>query len=183
MNLNALEMLEIEEFEQQEEEIKQSFKIQDLETANWAFRKIKVYQKEMESIDELADKEIERIKEWQRKEKNKHEGTISFFNGLLTQYFLEQRESDPKFKISTPHGSMGTRKQQPKWNITNPDILLAWLKGNQREDLIKIKEEPKLKEIKEKFIQYQNEALDENGEVVPGIVVIEQEDKINIKIK
>jgi len=116
-NLNPLEQFEIEEYEAQPEEVKQRFKINSLDTANWAMRKIKAYKNQQAEVDELAEKEMQRIKEWKEKEKKKTQRSIEFFESLLTGYLYEQREIDAKFRVSTPYGSVGTRKQQPKWEI------------------------------------------------------------------
>lgn len=181
-NLNSLEQFEIEEYEAQPEKTKERFKIKDLDTANWAMRKINVYKKQQAAIDELTEHEMQRIKEWQEKEKKKSQSTIDFFESLLEGYLIEQRQLDPKFKVSTPYGSVGTKKQQPKWELSNDD-LIAWLKENGKENLIRIKEEPALKEIKETFTIAGTHAVDENGELIPGIYILYQEEKIIIKIK
>ena len=181
-NLNPLEQFEIEEYEQKPEEVKQRFKIDNLEQANWALRKIKAYSKQQAELDDLAEKEIQRIREWQEKEKKKTQRSIDFFESILTLYLYEQRIKDPKFKVSTPYGTISTRKQQPKWEIKDKEGLVTWLKENNLEQLVRIKEEPALKDIKGSFEKHGVNAIDENGEIIPGIYILEQPDKVIIKI-
>lgn len=182
-NLNPLEQFEIEEYESQPEEVKERFKISNLDTANWAMRKINAYKNQQAEVDELAEKELQRINEWKEKEKKKTQRSIEFFESLLTGYLYEQRQIDAKFKVSTPYGSVSTRKQQPKWEI-DQENLVAWLKENNKVDLIRTKEEPAIKEIKETFSITGVNAVDSNtGEVVPGIYILYQQEKVVIKTK
>ena len=61
--MNKLQEQEIETIEQDER-----FKVTDLESANWVFKKLDAINSKEEEINDLADKEIERIKSWKDKE-------------------------------------------------------------------------------------------------------------------
>jgi len=183
LNLNMLEELEIEEYEQQPEETKQKFKISDLNQASWAFRKIAAFEKKQEEIDALANMEIGRIKEWKDKELESIQKSIRFFEGLLGLYLMELRELDQKAKVTTPYGTVSTRKQKPQWQIKD-DELLGWLKENNHEDLIRTKEEPALAIMQTTFKIVGESVVDiATGELVAGIRIIEQDDKIVVKTK
>lgn len=181
INLNPLEQFEIEEYEKEPEEVRKRFKIEDLNSANWAMRKIRAYKMQQEEVDALAKAETERIKTWQEKEKKKTENQVEFFESLLTEFLYDQRKSDEKYKISTPYGTVSTRKNQDKWNLKD-EPLLAWLKENDRTDLIRTKEEPALRDIKTAFIAVGVNAVDENGEIIPGIYIQDQPESVIIKI-
>lgn len=181
-NLNLLDIYEIEEYEQQPEEVKQRFRVENLDQANWAMRKLKAVKKQQAEIDTLADNEIQRIKAWQDKEKKKNERTSEFFEFLLTEYLMEGRKTDKKFKVTTPNGSVSTKKQQTKWEIRNEKELIKWLKETGNAKLIRTKDEAALSEIKTSFKISGVNAVDENGEIVPGLYVKEQPDKVIIKI-
>ena len=156
------------------------FTIENLDSANWAFRKLAAIERKRSEIKELADKEIQRIKEWQKQEEKGLNNSKEFFEGLLTEYFIRQREVDPKFKISTPYGKVSSRKQQPKWNYDN-DKVVEWLKKNNSE-LIRIKEEPDKREIKKAYKVVGNNVVTENGEIVEGITVEDRPDSITVKV-
>ena len=156
------------------------FTIENLDSANWAFRKLAAIERKRGEIKELADKEIERIKEWQEQEEKGLNNSKEFFEGLLTEYFIRQKEVDPKFKISTPYGKVSSRKQQPKWNYDN-DKVIEWLKKNNSE-LIRIKEEPDKREIKKAYKVVGNSVVTENGEIVEGITVEDRPDSITVKV-
>lgn len=178
--LFEMELQEIDEIIEDGTQEKERFKIENLEAANWAFRKLAAIERKRGEIKELADKETERIKEWQEQEEKGLNNSKEFFEGLLTEYFIRQREVDPKFKISTPYGKVSSRKQQPKWNYDN-DKVLNWLKENDTE-LIRIKEEINKVELKKKYQIVGNEVVTEDGEIVEGITIENRPDSINIKV-
>lgn len=161
-------------------ETKERFKIEDLESANWAFRKLAAIEKKRKEIQELAEKEIERIKSWQEQEEKALDNSKEFFEGLLTEYFAKEREKNPKFKISTPYGKVTARKQQPKWHY-DEGKLVEWLKENNKE-LLRVKYEPNKSEIKKTFKIAGSNVVTEDGEIVEGITVEQRPEKIDIKV-
>ncbi|HHY13231.1 MAG TPA: hypothetical protein GX526_01105 [Thermoanaerobacterales bacterium] len=180
--MNELLEMELEEAIDTVEaaEVGGRFTIQDLDSANWAFRKLAAIEKKRNEIKELADKEIDRIKEWQEQEEKGLNNSKEFFEGLLTEYFIRQKEVDPKFKISTPYGKVSSRKQQPKWNYNDRE-LLDWLKENQPE-FIRIKEEPNKVEIRKNCKVIGQNVVTKDGEIVEGITIEEREPKVTIKV-
>lgn len=161
-------------------ETQEKFKIDNLEAANWAFRKLAAVERKRKEIQEIAQKEIERIKAWEEQEIGNLDNSKEFFKGLLTEYFVRQRELDPKFKLSTPYGRVSSRKQQPKW-IYEDEKVLNWLKENDTE-LIRIKEEIDKVELKKKYQIVGNTVVTEDGEIIEGITIEERPDSINIKV-
>ncbi|NLY46827.1 MAG: hypothetical protein GX053_12700 [Tissierella sp.] len=169
------------------EGVKKKFKIEDLETANWAFRKLKAIEEKKKEIEELAnqemepyEKEIARIKKWKEDEFKQYDHSINFFSFLLEEYYREQRKVDAKFKLSTPYGKITSRKQQPKWNYEE-DRLLKWLKANDLE-LIRTKEEVDKNELKKKYQVVSGNVVTENGEIVEGITIEEREATVKVEV-
>ena len=170
------ELINIDE----EVENKEKFVIENLESANWAFRKLKAIEEREKDIELLANKEIERIQDWQRKEIEATKGSKDFFEGLLMEYYVKQREEDSKFKLSTPYGKVTSRKQQPKWNYEDGKTI-EWLRQNNRE-LIRIKEEIDKGELKKLYKIHGDKVVTEDGEIVEGIVIENRDDTINVKV-
>jgi hypothetical protein len=178
---NILDEIELEEFEEIPPEVKERFKIDCLDKANWAIRKLKAFNAHQKEIDILATNEIERIKTWQEKEQKNTDSSSEFFKFLLTEYLYKCRETDKKFKISTPYGKVSTKKQQSKWEFIDKELLMKWLVDNN-ENLIRTKEEPALDLIKKEFRILGTEVIDSNGEIVPGIFIRAMADKVTFKI-
>lgn len=161
-------------------ETQERFKIDNLEAANWAFRKLAAIERKKKEVQELAQKEIERIKTWEQQEISSLNNSKEFFEGLLTEYFAREREKDPKFKISTPYGKVSARKQQPKWHYDD-EKLVNWLLENDKE-LVRVKYEPDKNGIKKKYKVIGTNVVTEDGEIVEGITVEERPEKIEIKV-
>lgn len=173
--INEKEILELEDFEEEK------FKIESLEQSNWAFRKIKAQEDKIRELEDLAKKETERIEDWLESETKQYRDSISYFEGLLTSYFVRQREVDPKFKLSTPYGKVTSRKQQPKF-IRDDEKFLEWLKGNQLSDFINIKETPNWGEFKKHIEVKDGLVVANTGEIVEGVEAEQRADNITVKV-
>lgn len=178
--LLEMELQEIDEIMQEDTQEKKRFRIENLEAANWAFRKLAAIERKKKEVQELAQKEIERIKAWEQQEISSLDNSKEFFEGLLKEYFAREREKDPKFKISTPYGKVSARKQQPKWHYDEAK-LIEWLKENNK-DLLRVKYEPDKNEIKKVYKVVGTNVVTEDGEIVEGITVEEMPEKIEIKV-
>jgi len=178
--LFEMELQEIDEIMEESQQEKERFKIETLEAANWALRKLAAINAEEKKINNLKDKEISRIENWAKDELDKLSNSRQFFEGLLTEYFIKQRELDPKFKISTPYGKVTARKQQPKWNY-DEDKVVNWLLQNDKE-LVRVKYEPDKNGIKKKYKIVGTNVVTDDGEIVEGITVEERPETISIKV-
>lgn len=176
MSINLLQMNELEDiqeyvFQHSEDQVKQRFQITDLNSLNWAFRKLSAIEAKKAEINKLADAEIERIEAYRKREMEATQHSEDFFKSLIAAYAVKEREKDPKFKAKTPYGSVSFRKRQPKWHY-NDEELLNFLEQNELTDLIRVKKEPVKPEIKKRFsINEDGRAFDENGQEVAGINV------------
>ena len=184
--MEALSILEfdIEEIDMEEtpqEELKQRFKIQDLGGCDWTLRKLTAINEKETDIENRAKKEIERINEWKAGELKKTEDDKAYFEGLILEYYVEQKQLDPEFKISSPYGKVSSRKQPLKYDY-DTDKFIKWAEENERADLIRIKQEVDKKSTKKAFMVNGNQLVDEDtGMVVEGVIVTEVPDKITIK--
>jgi len=83
------------------------------------------------------------------------------------------REDDPKLKtVKLPHGTLKMRAQQPQYEYDEAQ-LLPWAKENLPEAVI-VKESVAKTPVK-KHIQ-------ETGEVVPGVTIIERPEKFSVEV-
>jgi phage host-nuclease inhibitor protein Gam len=177
--MNQLQRIEIEEVTP---EVKESFRVTDTDSLNWAFRKLQAYQQELAEVNRLANSEMERIKTWQEREQKRISEHTEFFESLISQFATEKRAQDPKFKCSTPYGKISFRKQQPKWEY-DEKTLIESLKSNGFTDLIRIKEEPDKAELKKRFAVNNGQVVCvETGVLIEGVMVYEQPEKISITI-
>src|SRR5690606_15843611 len=172
----------LNEFLDEQENINdEKFKINDEQQANWALRKIKQLQEQVKETNALAEAEIEKINAWAESENEKAQRSIDYFLGLLTQFAIEQRKKNPKFKsMKLPNGAIRFRKQQPKFHYDD-EKLLESLKRTGKTDFIKVKEVPDKAAVKKSFILHEDKLVDpDTGEFIEGVTVEHREEKIEV---
>src|SRR5690625_1138807 len=102
--------------DEQEQVANEGFKVDDDQKANWALRKIKQMQQQINENNKLADYEIEKIEQWRQQENEQAQNSIDYFQSLLSEYAMDKREQDSNFKSMTlPNGRFGFRKRPAKW--------------------------------------------------------------------
>ena len=152
---------------------KERFEITDLSSLSWVMREIlHPLKKEVEQVKHLEKLEIERIKEWAEKETRAPLQEMQYWEQRIADYHLSILEQDPKQRtLSTPYGKSRTRRSAAQPDKADDEKLLTYAKSNQLNDLIKVEESVKWGDLKKKLKVVGNNVVDENGEVVPGVVV------------
>jgi len=157
--------------------------------ANWALRKIRHMKKKQNKNKELAEsqiekiqKEIDEIEHWLEKENEKVQKNIDFMKSKLKNYAMELKDDNPDLKThNLPFGALKFRKRQPKWNY-NDDKLLEFAESNL-EEAVKIKKKVDKRKLKKKAEVVGNKAvLEDTGEVIDGIKVVERPEKFKIDV-
>lgn len=156
------------------------FIVDSIEKANWCFRKLKEIDDKEKEIEQLADKELERIERWRERELEAYQGSKEHFQGMLELYYRTEKEKNDKFKLSTPYGQVTSRKQQPKF-IRDDEKLLGWIRKSKPE-MVKIKESPDWESLKKDIIVDGDKAITTDGEVVEGVEVVVRDYTVNIKV-
>ena len=177
-------MNEIEELEQVEVE-EDRFIVDSPEKADWALYKLREVNKTIDQNKKLADKNHERIDEWLEHENSKANDSKEYFENLLQEYFTNERAKNPKFKFSSPNGKLSSRKQQPKW-IYEENKLVDVLKDTEFVTSVPKLEKKLFKDAAKKGLDglsiVGSKVVNTNtGEVINGVQIQEQPDKIVIK--
>ena len=160
------------------EEQYDGFQITDDAAAEWAVQKIKEAQADTKKWQEHFAAQLIAIK-------RNNDDTIAAMKGYLAHYFatVPHRETKTQAKYELPSATLIRKQQQPQYERDN-DALLAYLEGNRRADLIRIKREPAWDEVK-KCAVVQGETLvdSDTGEVIAGVRVITRPDTFDVKLK
>lgn len=124
-------------------EVKEGFKVYDLESANWCFRKLRALAEKEAEIEAVAKDEIDRINYWKNKEERDIKESREYFEMLLKEYYSNQKANDPKFKCKTPYGSISSRKTKnidydeskmlDYLKVSHPDMIQTVEKFNKAE--------------------------------------------------
>ena len=150
---------------------KQPFRVTDLSSANWCFKKIKALmnrQKELEEYIEIekqeAEKEAQRIQDYYENETNKI-------------------KEDPKFKINTVDGTASFGKLQQKIKYDD-NTMLEFCKQNNLEKFINVTTTEKLnkKEFNNYLSVIDGKVVTDDGEILEN-TFIEEIQNFNVKTK
>lgn len=169
-SLQQIELMEVEEIQAQETK----FEITDINSLNWAFRKLSALKSKEKEIKQLADIERDRIAQWELGELSTISSSVEFFENLITVYHANQLAQDPKAKtISTPYGKSKSRKTKEAPDKANEGAILQHVIENGMDDYIKnsLKWADFKKSVRIVEISGEKVVVDENGAIVPGMTV------------
>ena len=157
-------------------EVKECFKVYDLESANWCFRKLRALAEKEAEIEAVAKDEIDRINYWKNKEERDIKESREYFEMLLKEYYSNQKTIDSKFKCKTPYGSISSRKTK---NIDYDESkMLDYLKVSHP-DMIQTVEKFNKAEVK-KIIKGNVDIY--TGEILDFVTEVTNEN-INVKVE
>jgi thioesterase domain-containing protein len=186
--MNLLQANELNDWKQEKEQVeeKKHFEITGLDSLNWAFRKLAAFKAKEAEITELAKKERERIDFWEAEQKKTIQAEVEFFESLINQYHAKVLQEDPKAKtLSTPYGKSKARKSKAQPDKTNEKEILQHVLDNNMEEYIKpslkwadLKKSLRIVEVDGKQV-----AVDENGQVVPGVTIKPEEIKYSVEVE
>lgn len=157
------------------EEVREAFSINDLQDATWAFRKLRAIDAKKKELETILNEEINGLKEWFCKETKSLDDDKAYFEGLLSAYYIEERAKDKKFKLSTPYGKV-TSSKKTKYIYEDEQAIIDYCNMNEI-DAIRVKEELDKTAFKNLCKDGVNQST---GEVVPGVRV-EKVESISVK--
>lgn len=152
--------------------------------ADFYLRQINKLKQQKEEINEFVDQEIERqlrlYQEYREDRMRPLDNQIAFYENALKTFAMNEYAETNKKTIKLPNGTLAIKKQQPKY-VYNDEQVLEFLQENNYKDYIRTKAEVNKKDLKKNAIVNNNNELVIDGKVVPGVVVIPQEDKFEVK--
>lgn len=186
--MNALMNMELDElqeitFQLPEAEVKQRFRITDLDSLNWTLRKLAALEAKRKEHEALAKKEYERIRAWEEKVSKDIDDHKQFLTMLIEDFARSQRAADPKWKVSTPYGKVTFRKQQPKWTYDEQKALES-VETAGLYKYIRVKKELDKTALKASVnVLEDGRVVDaETGSFIEGVAVTEQAESVKVEV-
>lgn len=184
--MNKLQEVELEEMDSVESEFNK-FEINDIDSLNWAFRKLSALKSKEKETKQLADKERIRITSWEQSELSHVRSSIEFFETMAAQYHMKQLAEDPKSKtISTPYGKVKSTTSKAQPDKYNEEQLLEFVKNNEL-PFVETVEKLKWGELKKSLqvveLNGQQVVVDVSGQFVPGAIVKPQSTTFKVEIE
>ena len=167
-------------------EDQEQWKITNDSEAEWLIDKVNEDLIEIKRFELSLTNKIELLKERLEKVKKEKENKIVRRDSYLLMYFEEipeelKKKSKTMDKYRLPSGEIIKKYPAPEFKRDN-DTLVNWLKENKMNDYIEVKESAKWSDLKKvtKTIG-SSVVLEETGEIIDGIEVIERAPTLEFK--
>lgn len=177
--MDALEKSDLENDQQSTE--KQKFEVHDLSSATWVMRKLRDFDAQDDEVKRVAKEQINDIEKWQQKELDKNESSREYMEGLLSDYLHELRQTDKKAHISTPYGTVSTRKQREGVNWPNDKKLVQSLSDQGLTQYLKPNPKPDKEAIKKNFHFVGDHYISNDGMILDGPTIKPASEKTTFK--
>ena len=157
------------------------FKITDDSTADWAIEKINAARAERDRLLSLVEEKIEQLEEKRKLLIVNFEDDTSYLRSKLMEYFSTVKTQDTKTmkKYKLVSGTLILKKQQPMYERDEAK-LLTWAETTAPE-LVKVKKEVSWADLK-KQADVSGDKLLLDGEIIPGVTVVEREDVFEVQV-
>ena len=151
--------------------------------ADFYLRQINKLKEQKEEINKFVDQELERqmrlYQQYREDRIRPLDNQIAFYEEALKTFAMNEYAETNKKTIKLPNGTLSIRKQPPKY-IYNDEEVLSFLKENNLNDYIRVKEEVNKKDLKKAAKITNNNQMMIDGKEVPGVVVVPQDDKFEV---
>jgi hypothetical protein len=174
------------------------FRIDSLDVANWAVRRIAVHAAKLGEAEAFAQRERDRIELWLLGERERAEQSTAFLAGLLRQYH-EARLAENGVDVRTvdrdgwekardktirlPAGELVARRGEARWEMDEA-VLIPYLRQHARELIRNPDPQIDKRAVKAALQDRVTEdgfAVNGEGEPIPGIRVHEPE--VSFKVR
>jgi hypothetical protein len=150
----------------------------DLEHVERLLRGIAYREREIARARDFAQAVRDRVAEWLEQEEKRL--STDHHRLVLEGYHRARLAEDPRAKtITLPSGTLTARAGQARWSI-DADYFVPWAQAHAPE-LVRTKVEPALSEAKRALTVDNGNAVTQDGEVVPGVLVEPGETKFTVK--
>lgn len=171
-----------------QENEEETWKIKNDEEADWW---IEIHEEKLVEVRRLKVQLENKIAFYQEKLDKvikEEEAIIERRNGKLAEYFESLDEKQMKktktmMKYRLPSGELVKKLRAPEFKRDN-DKLTQWLENNNMDEYIEIKKQAKWGELKKKTKVIGNAViLEDTGEIVEGVEVIERPAEFKVEVE
>lgn len=113
-----------------------AFRLDNDRMATWAMRKRSEAQARLAEARGVAEAEEQRVRSWLATVTATPSRDVAFFDSLLTDYALRQRDEHDRKTLTTPYGAVKTTGVKASGKLRDSDALLAAIKAAGIPDVI-----------------------------------------------
>lgn len=163
--------------------MQEGFVIDNDNKAEWAIRKIAEERAEAQRYINVCNTMINEYQAKIQEAEEQLERNTGYLQSLLAQYFetVETKRTKTQETYKLPSGTL--KKKYPQPQLKRDDTkLVEWLKNTGKTDYIKVKESADWANLKKIAQVKGNVVVDENGEIVEGIEVVERPPTFEVEV-
>lgn len=173
----------------EEKPIRERFIVDNDMKAEWCLSKIRAAKKNAEREIEELTRQMEFYKARMNQVQQEYEEEKNFFQEMLLPYFSNRveggftKETKTQVSYPLPTGKLLLKHREPDFEYKEKQKdTIAWLKKNEGEKYIKVKEELDWSALKKTVSVSGNSVCNKEGEVIPGITVTPREDEFVVEV-
>ncbi|MEW9124868.1 MAG: host-nuclease inhibitor Gam family protein [Thermotaleaceae bacterium] len=171
-----------------DEEEKDIWKVKDDLEANWCLDKIRESKAEYNRLEAVSKAKIQQIQELLKKEKEKADREIGFFESKLREYFetVETQDTKTLKKYKLPSGELKLKKPQATFKYNKKKLVKVADKYENMQDYVKIKKDFDWAGFKNNLIISDGNIINKNtGEIVEidGLSIEEKPEDFKVKVE
>jgi hypothetical protein len=162
----------------------EGFTIDNDNKAEWAIRKIDEERAEAQRYINVCNTMINEYRLKIQEAEEQLERDTGYLQSLLAQYFetVETKRTKTQETYKLPSGTLKKKYPQPQFK-RDDEKLVKWLKDRQMNEYIKVKEYPDWSNLKKALkLTKDNVLVDENGEIVDGVLVVERPPVFEVEV-
>lgn len=144
--------------------------------AAWAMGKIKEAREQRDRFVEWYKTKIKDIEEQTDFDTMRYEAMLAEYFATVPHKVTKTQES-----YSLPGGKLVVKKQAPEYKRDDA-VVIGWLKASGNTQYIKTQEALDWASLKANVGVFNGTCVDENGEIIPGIEVVERDDKFVVEV-
>ena len=155
--------------------VNETFVIDTDAKANWALQKIAEARADRDTWVKWYEEKIEEIKA-------QTDFNTMNLERMLAEYFATVPHKKTKTQESYPlkNGKLVLKKQNPEFKRDDKTVI-EWLKQNNK-GFVKVSESLDWAGLKAATAVFNGSVVTEDGEIIPGIEVIEREEKFTVEV-
>ncbi len=158
------------------------WQITDDGAAEWALRRLAEADAELHALSQRATDWSNRIRDWFEHRAKPLERRADFFRGRLHSYALDRREAGAGATLSLPSGKVSTLPGRVRVEVSDPEAFKVWAAANREHQLVRCRYDIAKVDAAKMLTAKDGLAVDDTGEVVPGVVLVEGEPTAKVSV-
>ena len=144
--------------------------------AEWALQKIREARADRDRWVDWYKAKIEEIKE-------QTDFDTMNLERMLADYFatVPHKKTKTQESYKLPGGKLVLKTQNPEF-VKDESAVIAWAKENKLPQYVKVEEKLAWQELKDATAIFEGHIVTEDGEIVPGVEVIDREAKFVVEV-